>query len=87
MNFNFNCMQDVRLAKQFEGLVKLDNRFELVQEATMGLVCFRLKVNGFRLITVRCTVAKEASPLSSSFKNAKLVGMLKHVKLVEIIMK
>ena len=45
INFNFNSLQDVRLAKQFEGLVKLDNRFELVQEATMGLVCFRLKVN------------------------------------------
>ena len=34
----------VTLAKQFEGLVKSDSRFELVCPATLGLVCFRLKV-------------------------------------------
>jgi aromatic-L-amino-acid/L-tryptophan decarboxylase len=34
----------VALAKQFEGLVQSDSRFELVCPASMGLVCFRLKV-------------------------------------------
>ncbi|XP_065332536.1 aromatic-L-amino-acid decarboxylase-like [Cloeon dipterum] len=35
--------KQVALAKQFEGLVLKDNRFELVCPASMGLVCFRLK--------------------------------------------
>lgn len=36
--------QHVRLAKKFERLVKSDQRFEVVNEVVMGLVCFRLKV-------------------------------------------
>ncbi|XP_059479853.1 aromatic-L-amino-acid decarboxylase-like [Neocloeon triangulifer] len=35
--------KQVALAKQFEGLVLQDNRFELFCPASMGLVCFRLK--------------------------------------------
>lgn len=34
----------VDLAKYFERLVLSDNRFEIVGEVIMGLVCFRLKV-------------------------------------------
>jgi len=54
-------VQDVRLAKQFEGLVKLDNRFELVQEAAMGIVCFRLKVT----LTVHVSKAKTLNTVLS----------------------
>ncbi|CAF0746170.1 unnamed protein product [Brachionus calyciflorus] len=35
--------QHVDLAKYFETLVNKDNRFEIVGEVTLGLVCFRLK--------------------------------------------
>jgi len=38
-------LQDIRLAHQFEDLVKGDDRFEIVQKVVMGLVCFRLKVS------------------------------------------
>ena len=34
----------VRLAQMFEGLVKSDDRFEIVTEISMGLICFRMKV-------------------------------------------
>ncbi|KAI6181671.1 Aromatic-L-amino-acid decarboxylase [Aphelenchoides besseyi] len=33
----------VRLAKKFESLIKADDRFEIVGDVIMGLVCFRLK--------------------------------------------
>jgi glutamate/tyrosine decarboxylase-like PLP-dependent enzyme len=36
--------KQVALAKQFADLVEQDKRFELVCPATMGLVCFRMKV-------------------------------------------
>ncbi|KAJ9576935.1 hypothetical protein L9F63_006501 [Diploptera punctata] len=35
--------KQVALAKQFEDLVRNDNRFEIVTEVSMGLVCFRIK--------------------------------------------
>jgi aromatic-L-amino-acid decarboxylase len=34
----------INLAKHFESLVNQDNRFEIIGEVTMGLVCFRVKV-------------------------------------------
>lgn len=34
----------VRLARYFESLVQKDNRFEVLNEVRLGLVCFRLKV-------------------------------------------
>jgi aromatic-L-amino-acid decarboxylase len=34
----------IDLAKHFESLVNQDNRFEIIGEVTMGLVCFRVKV-------------------------------------------
>jgi len=34
----------VALAHEFEELVRQDNRFEIVSEVVLGLVCFRLKV-------------------------------------------
>jgi aromatic-L-amino-acid decarboxylase len=37
--------RQVGLAKEFEALVGGDSRFEIVTETSMGLVCFRLKVN------------------------------------------
>ena len=36
-------IQHVELAKYFEALVLKDDRFEIVGEVTLGLVCFRLK--------------------------------------------
>ncbi|XP_046608435.1 aromatic-L-amino-acid decarboxylase-like [Neodiprion virginianus] len=33
----------VNLAKQFEGYIRNDDRFEIVTEVTMALVCFRMK--------------------------------------------
>ena len=35
----------VTLAREFEALVSEDNRFHLVTEGALGLVCFRLKVS------------------------------------------
>lgn len=35
--------KQVGLAKEFESLVRADNRFEICAEVLMGLVCFRLK--------------------------------------------
>lgn len=37
--------QDVGLAKEFEDLVKKDDRFTIVGKVVLGLVCFRLKVS------------------------------------------
>lgn len=37
-------LQHVKLAKEFESLVRADDRFEICAEVIMGLVCFRLKV-------------------------------------------
>lgn len=34
----------IELAKYFESLVLSNDKFEVVGEVTMGLVCFRLKV-------------------------------------------
>ncbi|KAK6196103.1 hypothetical protein SNE40_001392 [Patella caerulea] len=36
-------LKDVNLAKEFEKLVRADDRFEVTSEVTMGLVCFRFK--------------------------------------------
>jgi hypothetical protein len=36
--------RQVGLAKEFETLLRGDSRFEIVTETSMGLVCFRLKV-------------------------------------------
>lgn len=38
-------MKDVKLAHQFEELVKADQRFEIFGEVVLGLVCFRIKVS------------------------------------------
>jgi hypothetical protein len=35
----------ITLAREFEALVREDNRFHLVTEGALGLVCFRLKVS------------------------------------------
>jgi len=35
--------EHVRLAKKFEGLVKSDPRFEIMNKVELGLVCFRMK--------------------------------------------
>lgn len=40
-----SLFQHVKQAKAFEELVWNDNRFEVLGEVTMGLVCFRLKVS------------------------------------------
>ncbi|RUS71329.1 hypothetical protein EGW08_020914 [Elysia chlorotica] len=37
---------DVKLAKQFESLVRDDHRFEIVAEVVLGVVCFKLKGKG-----------------------------------------
>jgi len=37
----------IRLAEFFEMYIRSDNRFEIVTEVTMGLVCFRIKVHTF----------------------------------------
>lgn len=48
--------QQVGLAKEFESLVRADNRFEICAEVMMGLVCFRLKVTRLtRRNTARCS--------------------------------
>lgn len=33
----------IKLTKEFEAFVHADNRFEIIQEVVMGLVCFRLR--------------------------------------------
>jgi len=38
------CLQHVSLAKQFEQLVRQDARFDVMNDVTLGLVCFRVKV-------------------------------------------
>ncbi|XP_063423745.1 aromatic-L-amino-acid decarboxylase-like [Mytilus trossulus] len=38
-----NIRKDVRLAHEFEDLVKMDHNFEIIGEVKMGLACFRLK--------------------------------------------
>ena len=48
LSYSYCCsheFQDVRLAKEFEALVRKDERFEVTHDVTMGLVCFRLKVH------------------------------------------
>ncbi|KAK3792870.1 hypothetical protein RRG08_039804 [Elysia crispata] len=35
--------KDVKLAKQFEALVRNDHRFEIVAQVVLGVVCFKLK--------------------------------------------
>ena len=37
--------EHVRLAKLFEKLIRQDDRFEVVNQVKLGLVCFRLKVS------------------------------------------
>ena len=48
MNEGLGLFQDVRLAHEFEELVKADPRFEIFGKVVMGLVCFRLKVSVFQ---------------------------------------
>lgn len=36
--------QSVKIARYFEKLVRSDERYEIVTEVTLGLVCFRIKV-------------------------------------------
>ena len=43
-------IQHVRLAKEFEKMVRADDNFEICAEVILGLVCFRLKVTSFILI-------------------------------------
>lgn len=38
-------LQHVRLAKKFEALLRADEHFEIVGDAIVGLVCFRLKAS------------------------------------------
>lgn len=40
----FYDKQQVSLAKEFEALVRSDNKFQVTNDVLMGLVCFRLKV-------------------------------------------
>lgn len=37
-------LQHVSLAKEFESLVRADDRFEICAKVVLGLVCFRLQV-------------------------------------------
>lgn len=41
---SFVVWQHVRLAKEFESMVRSDQRFEICADVILGLVCFRLKV-------------------------------------------
>ena len=43
-NLQAHIRRQVALAKEFEQLVRADNRFEVVADVICGLVCFRLKV-------------------------------------------
>ena len=40
-----SIIKHVGLAKYFEKLVRADDRFEVIGEVLMGLVCFKLKVS------------------------------------------
>ncbi|XP_033984043.1 aromatic-L-amino-acid decarboxylase-like [Trematomus bernacchii] len=53
--------KQVALAKEFESLVRADNRFEICAKVVMGLVCFRLKgSNGLsELLLKRITKSRE----------------------------
>lgn len=42
-NIQNHIRKQIALAHQFEDLCKADDRFEVVEEVLMGLVCFRLK--------------------------------------------
>lgn len=39
------CKKHVALAKQFEQLVRQDSRFDVTHDVTLGLICFRMKVD------------------------------------------
>lgn len=43
-NLQKHIRGQVKLAKEFEQMVRSDDRFEVVAEVICGLVCFRLKV-------------------------------------------
>lgn len=42
-NLQAHIRRHIGYAKQFEALCRADNRFEIIGEVLMGLVCFRLK--------------------------------------------
>jgi aromatic-L-amino-acid decarboxylase len=44
----------IRLAHIFENYVKSDDRFEIVTEVIMGIVCFRLKVRSLVSYGLSC---------------------------------
>ena len=46
--------QHIMLAKEFAGMVQLDDRFQVTHEVVLGLVCFRLKVNIITLGSIFC---------------------------------
>ena len=45
MKYLLTLLKHVRLAKLFESYVLSDPRFEIIGNVTLGLVCFRLRVN------------------------------------------
>jgi len=47
--------RQIALAHEFEDLVRDDERFEMVAEVIMGLVCFRLKV---RMSYLACKLSR-----------------------------
>jgi glutamate/tyrosine decarboxylase-like PLP-dependent enzyme len=53
----------VALAKEFEQMVRSDDRFEVVAEVVCGLVCFRIKVRIGCGVAV--AVARESSILQA----------------------
>lgn len=55
-NLQKHIRKQINLAHEFENLVKKDERFEIIGEVTMGLVCFRLKVSNFQNISLECRV-------------------------------
>ncbi|RZC43102.1 hypothetical protein BDFB_003940 [Asbolus verrucosus] len=65
----------IELAKYFETLVRKDARFEIVNDVTLGLVCFRLS-NG-------CTASKELFQLIN--KSGKIFVTLAKTKNVHFI--
>jgi len=48
------CFQHVGLAKQFEQLVRQDARFDVTNDVTLGLVCFRIKVRHLFRTSTSC---------------------------------